>query len=137
MARTKNINNLSQDDICKFYEFVCQYELEVKYHFGDYNFDANVLRQFCINNNIVFGKRKASPYRFVFEANKPKDKQQNDKAHHLLRHIRNAFCHGLVRKEGKLFILTDRNKNGNESMNAKIWVDLFWSLIDILLKTKK
>lgn len=135
MPKTKNINNLSKDDVCKFYDFVCAFEGKYKTKFGDYNIEAPEVKKFCKENGIVFGKRPKSSFNFVFEANKPKNKNNNDKAHHLLRHIRNSFCHGLVTKKRDRFILEDHNKTGNISMKAQIRGDLLWSLLDKILGT--
>lgn len=136
MPKVHNSNNLSKDDICKFYEFVCAYEKDYKYSFGNFNIDDPQVKKFCDDNDIAFGKRPKRTYQFVFEAYKPKNKRQNDKAHHLLRHIRNAFCHGLVTKKGKRFSFKDYNKLGNVSMEAEIREDLLWGLLDAIIKTR-
>lgn len=137
MARALNNNNLSKGDIVSFYSFVCLYEQEIKHCFGQFNIDSPAVVTFCQTNDIAFGKRPKRIYRFVFEAYKPKGKPDNDKAHHLLRHIRNSFCHSLISKQGKCFVIKDFNRAGNLSMDAIIREDLLWSLIDLLIKTKK
>ena len=104
---------------------------------GCYNINDLEVRKLREENGIVLGSRPKRNYRFVFEANKPKNKSDNDKAHHLLRHIRNSFCHGLVTKKGRKFTLKDRNKVGNISMEADIRDDLLWSLLDKIIETQK
>lgn len=137
MPRAKNINNLSKEDICEFYKFVCLYEAQFKHIFGSFSLDDPAVRRFCDDNDIAFGKRPKKQFKFVYEANKPKSAETNDKAHHLLRHIRNSFCHGLVTKKGRLFTLKDFNKAGNVSMEAHIREDLLWSLLDAIIKTRR
>lgn len=135
MPKTQNSNNLSKEDVCKFYEFVCAFEKTYKHEFGSFDIDNPCVQKFCEDNDIALGKRPKRQFRFVFEAYKPKNKLQNDKAHHLLRHIRNSFCHGLVTKRGRFFTLKDYNKAGNLSMDAQIREDLLWSLLGEIVKT--
>lgn len=129
MPKTQNSNNLSKEDVCKFYEFVCAFEKTYKSKFGSFDIDKPSVQKFCEDNDIALGKRPKRQFRFIFEAYKPKNRPQNDKAHHLLRHIRNSFCHSLVTKRGRVFTLKDYSKTGNISMEAQIREDLLWSLI--------
>lgn len=57
MPKVHNSNNLSKDDICKFYEFVCAYEKDYKYSFGNFNIDDPQVKKFCDDNDIALGKR--------------------------------------------------------------------------------
>lgn len=136
----KNINNLSKDDIVKFYNFVCFYELEIKQNYGKYDFQNTYFQKFCADNQIAPKNRKSKlPYKFGFEARQRKDTKVNDYAHHLLRHIRNAFAHGLITKSGKIYFFKDFAKSDKNTitMDGNIRCDLFWSFLDMLINTKK
>lgn len=102
MGKTININNLSKEEINSFYDFVCDYELNIKNKYGNYNLNDTKLIAFCATNHIALkNKRSKLPYLFWFSTHQDKRTKINDKAHHLMRHIRNAFAHGLIKKEGK------------------------------------
>lgn len=137
MPKAKNINNLSIEDIRFFYDYVCAYESDYKAKFGHYDINAQAVGKLCQENDIVLGKRPRHKCNIVFEASKPRNMDCNDKAHHLLRHIRNSFCHGKVTKKGRTFTLMDYNRLGNESMKAQIREDLLWSLLKTILATEK
>lgn len=135
MGKTQNKNNLSKEDVNSFYNYLCLYETEIKQQYGQYNFEDSDFINFCSKNKIERKNRKSKlDNKFYFETFQI-DKI-NDKAHHLLRHIRNSVAHGLVQKKGKNFILHDFNKNNKETMYGCIRVDLFWNFIEKLLLTK-
>lgn len=135
MGKTQNKNNLSKEDVNSFYNYLCLYETEIKQQYGQYNFEHSDFINFCSKNKIERKNRKSKlDNKFYFETFQ-RDKI-NDKAHHLLRHIRNSVAHGLVQKKGKNFILRDFNRNNNETMYGCIRVDLFWNFIEKLLLTK-
>ena len=134
MGKTQNKNNLSKEDVNSFYNYLCLYETEIKQQYGQYNFEHSDFINFCIKNKIERKNRKSKlDNKFYFETFQI-DKI-NDKAHHLLRHIRNSVTHGLVQKKGKNFILHDFNRNNNETMFGCIRVDLFWNFINELIAT--
>ena len=43
MGKTININNLSKEEINSFYDFVCDYELNIKNKYGNYNLNDTKL----------------------------------------------------------------------------------------------
>ena len=47
MGKTININNLSKEEINSFYDFVCDYELNIKNKYGNYNLNDTKLIAFC------------------------------------------------------------------------------------------
>jgi hypothetical protein len=53
-----------------------------------------------------------------------------------MRHIRNAFAHGLIKKEGKNFTFQDYSTIGTQTMGGHIRCDLFWAMLDLLKHTK-
>ncbi len=134
MGKTQNKNNLSKEDVNSFYNYLCLYETEIKQQYGQYNFEHSDFINFCSKNKIERKNRKSKlDNKFYFETFQ-RDKI-NDKAHHLLRHIRNSVAHGLVQKKGKNFILRDFNRNNKETMYGCIRVDLFWNFIKELIAT--
>ena len=137
MGKTININNLSKEEINSFYDFVCDYELNIKNKYGNYNLNDTKLIAFCATNHIALkNKRSKLPYLFWFTTHQDKRTKINDKAHHLMRHIRNAFAHGLIKKEGKNFTFQDYSTIGTQTMGGHIRCDLFWAMLDLLKHTK-
>ena len=66
--------------------------------------------------------------------------EYDDKAHDLLRHIRNAIGHALITKTAAnrvCFNITDKNKNQSITMRGNIEESLFFALLEQLIKTKK
>ena len=64
----------------------------------------------------------------------------DDKAHDLLRHIRNAIGHALITKTAvnrACFYLTDKNQKQSTTMRGNIEESLFFALLEQLIKTKK
>ena len=53
-----------------------------------------------------------------------------------MRHIRNAFAHGLIKKEGKNFTFQDYSTIGTQTMGGHIRCDLICAMLDILKQTK-
>ena len=137
MGKTININNLSKEEINSFYDFVCDYELNIKNKYGNYNLNDTKLIAFCATNHIALkNKRSKLPYLFWFSTHQDKRTKINDKAHHLMRHIRNAFAHGLIKKEGKNFTFQDYSTIGTQTMGGHIRCVLFWAMLDLLKHTK-
>ena len=131
-------NNLQNKHIVAFYEFLCEYEKNIKNEYGSFDFKNQQFQRFCTTNKIDPKNKKSSlPNKFWFTSRQDPKTKVNDVAHHLLRHIRNAFAHGLVRRKGKYIILEDYNRNGNQSMCGKIHESLIWQFIETLKQTKK
>ena len=87
------------------------------------------------------GTKKAN--HFWFNAVKPEKATTNDFAHHFMRHIRNAFAHGLIevsyqgRQRQKYYLIKDFERHGEQSMSGYIRSDLFWQMIWYLYQTRK
>ena len=101
----KNKNNLSKEDIFRFYNFVCDYEVNIKTDYGRFHFDDSKFTAFCKKNGIEPKKKpknreNALPNSLWF--NSYVKKGVNDRAHHLLRHIRNAFAHGFSKNSQRV-----------------------------------
>ncbi len=142
-STTLKIGLSKRDDIPILYTFLISFEKDIKSKAGAYNIESSTFVKFCKSNGIkckdsiakkeIDKKDKTENY-FFFSTNRNIVSKQ-DKAHHLLRHIRNSIAHALVSKKKQYYLLTDYNSNKNLSMNAKIRVDLFESFIAELVKT--
>lgn len=134
-------NVISEQDKAKMFDFLKYFQDDICSHFGEYDICSKEVQKFLSKNGIYLGRmnkscrQKAlkSKFYILFEHNKPKGKD-NDIAHHLLRHIRNAIAHGRIEKNGSdKFKLQDFNpKSQSESMFGIIDYKLFFKLIDLL-----
>jgi len=137
-------NIISEPDKAKMFDYLKDYQDNIKPNFGKYNLVDKKLQKFLSVNDIYIGrlnqkcKGKAinHQYHILYEQNKPKNKV-NDEVHHLLRHLRNAIAHGRIRKKGsKLFQFSDETPDGNGvTMIGEIDYKLFFELIDLAKKT--
>lgn len=140
-------NNLTKDQKIKLYDFVCEYEEDIKGRFGEYNLTDDNVQTFLRDNGIHLGnysssaiKRHRNSHSFLLYDNaKPKTKKlksiHNDPAHNILRHLRNSIAHGLIVKKtskAKEVEITDKNKNGNVTMWGRLPYDLLLMLIELL-----
>lgn len=84
--------------------------------------------------NMKDGKKKQNYFVYTYDSI---NRNTRNEAHDLLRHIRNSIAHSLVTKpRGKnTFQLQDKNKCGNESMVARIRVDLLKPFIETIKQT--
>ena len=86
------------------------------------------------------GKNKPNYFIYTHDSGNKTKANPNpvkDEAHDLLRHIRNSIAHSLVTRPQRknAFQLQDKNKCGNESMLARIRVDLLKPLIEEIKQT--
>lgn len=141
---------MNKDDKAKMFDCLARLNSVINNSFGEFDINNGDIKAFIKNNDFYiekYGKRnkkKAFEHNnyIVFVSNRYNGKF--DLAHDILRHIRNAIAHSLVskksnkRKNGDVYYsLTDYNKNGNESMIGQCRLDLFYSLIDALIGTRK
>lgn len=116
---------------------------------GHYDLSDVTLQTFIKQNNIMIdkhgkrNKKKAASHSNYFIVTFDSGYHANpnngipDKAHDILRHIRNSIAHSLVvtRRGKNSFEMTDKNKCGNESMFAKVRKDLLVSFVDAIIST--
>lgn len=140
---TSKVGLSKHDDMPTLYSYLIVFERELKSKAGSFNIDAPSFILFCKTNNIKVANSLSKT-----ELNK-KDKYDNyvlfnsfanqvsksDKAHHLLRHIRNSIAHALIKKKKNYYYFEDYNSSMNLSMTAKIRIDLFDSFIFELTNT--
>lgn len=144
MAKANNINNLSVNDIEKFYNYLCDFEINHKASYGHFDFYDSQFQNFCDTNKIkqkgrnYKGKQDKNNGTLWFTANQDKKSKINDVGHHLLRHIRNSFAHGLVKKKGQFYYFEDFSPNKtSQTMGGRMRCDLFWPFLEKLISTKK
>ena len=137
-------NSISEADKAKMFDYLKEYQENIKKNFGEYDIMNKKLLKFLSTNDIFIGrmnkkcieKSKRHQYYMLFEQDKPRNKD-NDVAHHLLRHIRNSIAHGRIDKKGNVFFkLEDYSTNGlTKTMIGLLNYKLFFELIDQLQNT--
>lgn len=136
----------SKDSVYLMYKYLSDFENSISKCAGCYNFDSVKLNQFLIDNEIelrpvskssrVTDLPRNNYIVFLYGDHKI---EYDDKAHDLLRHIRNSIGHALIVKisaNKAIFDITDRNKNGNITLRGNIQENLFFALIQQLIDSK-
>lgn len=138
MAKEKT-SKLNQKEKISAIDFLFTYGKGISSEYGQYNWDDKSIISFCTQNNIKRkGNRKEKYGNFFWFDTKQIEingVKTNDKAHHFLRHIRNAIAHGNIRKENKKIIVDDY-QGAKQTMHGEIPCDLFWTFIEIVQNTK-
>lgn len=131
--------NLNQTELQQGLRFVIYFEKEIKPHRGEYNWENSSFKDYCKRIGIKWrkeiGSRKGYEGFFIKVARK-NNNEPRDCAHCFLRHIRNSFAHGNICKDKTYYILTDYEKNNNQSMAFKIKKEYLWDYISELIKTR-
>lgn len=137
---------MSKQDRDDFARFCYIYNHQIEKKFGEFDWDDPGFVYFCSVNKIQRKGNKNGGKKenhFWFNASKPDGVEVNDFAHHFMRHIRNAFAHGLIeisykgRRRQKYYILKDYERHGEQSMLGFIRSDFLWEMIWLLFKTHK
>lgn len=128
-----DINNKEK---VKLFDYLTLFEHEIKNNHGHYNLNDNQLQTFINENDIAFCSYqakgiKAKEHNAYFQY----EYQAANKAHDLMRHIRNAIAHGNVIKKDGYFWLTDYTTKGTKTLEAKIPTDIFWDFLTELENT--
>lgn len=140
------MSKLSQQDKIWAFNFLTQYENEIKRYAGQFHIEDNVVVRFIDENDVYLrsfcqkSKKQAVHHRnfCIYDQRRNSKVSGSDKAHHFLRHIRNCIAHGLIRKErGQIFVLHDLDKNSRESMMGRFKVPILQQFIQILIQTKR
>lgn len=139
------INGLTKEEICQLYQFVCDYEENIKFYPTCFDITTKKIEKFKKEYDLFFdtlakrnfAKAYKHSYYFLYEQNKNSKASKDDKAHHLLRHIRNSIAHGKIKKNaGDILVLKDCNTT-KDTMEGKIPSKLLFQLIDVLIKSRK
>lgn len=135
---------ISKQDKVFLYDYLCEFENEIKQHFGCYDFNDKKLQRFLFDHDIYIGaynktnRKKIIKHKYylLFEQKKTKGKR-NDVVHHLFRHVRNSVAHGHVIKSGRNKLrFDDFSKNDNKTMEGIIDQKVFQLLMEKLKSAK-
>lgn len=129
---------INQQEKIRLFDYLTHFEKNIKNNRGHYDLRNNQLQTFINENDISFCSHKAKgidtkehdayfQYEYKYEG--------MDKAHDLMRHIRNAIAHGNIVKKKGCFWLNDYNQNGTQTLEAKIPADIFWDFLTELENT--
>ncbi len=136
---TNNRNKLSEKDVCKLYAFLCEYEKDIKQNAGHYHIKDSSVKTFLSDNRIFIGSiaPKSAKQNYIrYDLRSGKIVSLDDVGHHIFRHIRNAIAHGMITKtNGPYFEFSDISPKQTFTARARIKVELFWQLIDVIKQT--
>ena len=127
---------ISKKEKVQLFDYLNHYENNVKMNHGHYDLNNNQLQAFINANDITFcshksigtnAKKHAAYFRYQYTS--------TDKAHDLMRHIRNAIAHGNIEKRLGYFLLKDFNSYGTKTLDAKIKTGVFWNFLNELENT--
>lgn len=118
------------------FDYLTRFEKKIKNNRGHYDLSNNQLQTFINENDIAFCSYqakgiKAKEHNAYFQY----EYQAANKAHDLMRHIRNAIAHGNITKKDGYFWLTDYTTKGTKTLEAKIPTDIFWDFLTELENT--
>ena len=145
----KQLNKLSNPNKIKLYTYLCQLEVDLKDSFGLFNIKDPKLNNFLEQEKLLLGsmteknEQKIGNYKYFLLSNirKPdkfKDIAGNDHSFLHFIHIRNVIAHGNVISTNRSnFDIKDYSEQGNLSAKGKLKSELFYRLIEELLKTRK
>lgn len=142
---TSKVGLSKRDDMPTLYSFLIIFERELKSKAGKFNIEAQSFILFCKTNNTkVINSLSKSEFNkkdkyenYIFFNSSANQISKSDKAHHLLRHLRNSIAHALIKKKKNYYYFEDYNSSMNLSMTAKIRTDLFESFVNELTNTTK
>lgn len=146
------IQGLAPIDIVRLFQYVCEHENNVKSNPGKFDISYKGINKIKNKYDIHFGtcaqrnisKAKKHKFYLLFEQKKNSKASKDDKAHHLMRHIRNSIAHGYIKKKSikknkaniEIFEITDKNPYRN-TMRGEISVPALFQLISELIKSRK
>lgn len=140
------IQNLSPIDISNLYLYLYDYENEIKGAPGSFDITNKMIDEFIKKHDIYLdtcNKKKLTTakkhkFYFLFDQQKNSKVSKDDKAHHLLRHIRNSIAHCLIKRNDQnsnVYEMTDSNGHRN-TMYGYINTSVFYQLITLLIQSK-
>lgn len=127
---------INQQEKIRLFDYLTRFEKKIKNNRGHYDLSNNQLQTFINENDIAFcsyqakgTKTKEHNAYFQYEY------QAANKAHDLMRHIRNAIAHGNITKKDGYFWLKDYSNKGTKTLDAKIKTNVFWNFLTELENT--
>ncbi|MEQ2911834.1 hypothetical protein [Butyricimonas faecihominis] len=142
MTKKQIVNGLTKDDIVLLYRYLDFYEknqIKALTKNKDLNLlISNVVFQIkTLVKSVKFVKAKKGSIPLSLQTNNTVYYPQNDTMiPSLLRHFRNSIAHALVKKEGKVYYITDIGSNKNKilTFQAVVEVDIIEGIIKQLLR---
>ena len=127
---------INQQEKIRLFDYLTRFEKKIKNNPGHYDLSNNQLQTFINENDIAFCSYqakgiKAKEHNAYFQY----EYQAANKAHDLMRHIRNAIAHGNITKKDGYFWLTDYTTKGTKTLDAKIKTNVFWNFLTKLENT--
>lgn len=127
---------INQQEKIRLFDYLTRFEKKIKNNRGHYDLSNNQLQTFINENDIAFCSYqakgiKAKEHNAYFQY----EYQAANKAHDLMRHIRNAIAHGNITKKDGYFWLTDYTTKGTKTLDAKIKTNVFWNFLTKLENT--
>ena len=127
---------VNQQEKIRLFDYLTRFEKKIKNNHRHYDLNDNQLQTFINENDIAFCSYQAKGIKAKeHEAYFQYKYTTTNKAHDLMRHIRNAIAHGNVIKKDGYFWLTDYTNKGTKTLDAKIKTDVFWNFLTELENT--
>lgn len=146
------ISGLTPIDIVRLFQYVCEYEDNVKETPGEFDINYKGIDKIKSKYDIYFdtcakrnlSKARKHSYFLLFEQTRNSKASKDDKAHHLMRHIRNSIAHGHITKRTvkknkvnvEIFEITDKN-HYRDTMWGQISVSALFQLLSALINSRK
>lgn len=128
-------HHLSEKEIFQLYDLLYLYESKIKDDPKGYNWKTKEINQFKKENHIVFDMKSevisySKDNTILFSSNK-------SHCISFIRHIRNAFAHGLISKESNNILLIQDRYRGKLTMYGRIESRLLFQFIELIKKQKQ
>lgn len=140
----KHNYKIEDKDVLLLYEYLCEYENYLKNEYGQFNIYDEKIKKFKNENKLFLGsvnrkddKKRAvkSDNYLLWKEGSLKKKSKVDRAHALLRRIRNAFAHGnIINNQKGSFQLKDEDEK-EVTLDGVISYSLLYLLIEELKNT--
>ncbi|MBD5271195.1 MAG: hypothetical protein HDS40_02925 [Bacteroides sp.] len=147
MIKEENYITPSKETVYKMYTYLKNFERSLANETGAFDFSSAKFQKFLIDKDILL--KPVSKARYVQDLPRKNyivyvygDRKEGaeDKAHDLLRHLRNAIGHALISKiahNKPILDITDRNRKGTVTMRGNIDEKLLFEIIEQIIATKK
>ena len=129
------MNPLSDRELLFFTKLMLRYETEIKPNSKGYGITNKELTRFLRSEGITLDYRK-KPELYQGEKNTVVFSSSGSRCVDFIRHVRNAFAHGLIVKQGNTYELTDIYRK-HLTMRGRIGVNLLRELIEKIEATRK
>ena len=129
------MNPLSDRELLFFTKLMLRYETEIKPNPKGYDIKNKELTRFLRAKGITLDYKK-KPELYQGEKNAVVFSSSGSRCVDFIRHVRNAFAHGLIVKQGNTYELTDIYRK-QFTMRGRIGVNLLRELIEKIEATRQ